>query len=179
MKKLFLLLAIAMAPFMFWSCDDDDVEELTSELTGYVRFTLDGQSYDYTGAISTTTGGKFVITTGSTQGAVTLSLENSQVGSHQLGLGSDVSAIASFISNGFSYENLSNTLVFYPFGGDEKYIILGGTCTITSATSNKIKGTFSGIAKPLNELTSFDATTLLSLITGSANITGSFVAYKL
>lgn len=178
MKKLFLLLAIAMAPFMFWSCDKDDVESLTGELTGYVKFTLDGQSYDYNGAVSTTTGGKFVITTGSTQGAVTLSLENSQVGSHQLGLGNDISAIASFIGNGFSYDNLSNTLVFYPFGSDEKYIIIGGTCNITSATSTKVKGTFSGIAKPLDELTSFDATTLLSLITGSANITGSFVAYK-
>ncbi|MDO5760724.1 MAG: hypothetical protein Q4Q06_06845 [Bacteroidota bacterium] len=174
MKKLFLLLALALSPLMFWSCDEDDTLD---SLTGYVKFTLEGQSYDYTGAVSTTTGGKFVITTGSSQGAVALSLEGSQTGTYQLGIGSDITSVTSFISGGLSYDNLSNTLVFYPFDG-EKYVIIGGSCTITSSGS-KVKGTFSGVAVPWDDITNLDASTLLSIVTGSNNISGSFVAYKL
>ncbi len=176
MKKLFLLFALALAPLMFWSCDDDDTLD---ELTGTVKFTLDGQAFHYTGAVMTETSGKFVVATGSSQGAVTITLQGSQVGTYNLGIGQSLDAITSFITGGFNYESLTNTIVFYPFGSDKQYIIIGGTCTITSSSDSKVKGTFSGIAKPISELRNIGAQDLLGIIAGSTNMTGEFVAYKL
>lgn len=176
MKKLFLLFALAVAPLMFWSCDDN---ELTDELTGTVKFTLDGQSFHYTGAAMTNAAGKCVVATGNAQGAVTITLENSEVGTYNLGVGQSLDAVTSFISGGLNYENLTNTVVFYPFGSDNKYIIIGGTCNVTSSSSTKVKGTFSGVAVPVSEISSLGANALLSILTGSANMVGEFTAYKL
>ncbi len=174
MKKWFLLLALALTPLMmFWSCNDDTLDEFT----GYVKFSLNGQSYDYSGAVGKKTGEKFIITTGSSQGLVTISLEGCEKGTYKLGLGTSLDAVASFISNGLNYENLSNTVIFYPFEG-EKYVILGGSCTITES-EGQIKGEFSGVACPWNNVTNLNATSLLTLIKGSNNISGSFAAYKL
>lgn len=176
MKKLFLLLALAVAPFMFWSCDDND---LTDELTGTIKFTLENQAFHYTGAVMTERAGKCIVATGSSEGAVTITLEGSAVGTYRLGVGQSMDAITNFISGGLNYEDLSNTVVFYPFGGDEKYMIVGGTCNVTSSSSTKVKGTFSGVAISINNLSSLNATSLWSIITGDANMVGEFTAYKL
>ncbi|MBQ9253894.1 MAG: hypothetical protein IJ180_05400 [Bacteroidales bacterium] len=174
MKKLFLALVLVATSFMFWSCEDDTVDSLT----GSVKFNLKGTAYNYTGAVSKNVGSKFIITTGSAQGAVAISLENSTAGTYKLGIGNSLTDAAAFISSGLNYEALTNTILFYPFKGGEKYMILGGTCTITSS-GNQVKGTFSGVAVSLSELSNIDASALLSIVTGSSNVTGEFIAYKL
>jgi hypothetical protein len=172
MKKLAFLLLCCIIPMSFWSCDSDDAA-LFDELTGGVQLVLNGTTHTFTGAAFTTTNGKTIVAATTTSESVQIALSGTPTAkTYTLGFANDISVTT--ILTG-SLNSMENTITFIPYTSTstDSYIVVAGTCTLTSVSSNKIKGTFSGYAIKSSDLQSGIS---LSSLTNLKTISGSFTA---
>lgn len=176
MKKLFFVLACAVLPFAFSSCDKDEAEDVISSVTGKMEITINGQSHSYPGCGSYQKSGKTYIATTGGKNLVAMQLDGTAAKKYVLGVVEDFSlnGLASLIGNGFEVSNFSSYLTFVPFDNkNETYVTVAGSCTVTSATSTDIKGTFSGYAVKVSDLQNGISA---SLLTNATPVSGTFSA---
>ncbi|MCF0211105.1 MAG: hypothetical protein HUK18_07375 [Bacteroidales bacterium] len=173
MRKLFLTLAICVAPLLFWSCD----EEVVETLTGSMSTTINGETHNFTGTVLATLEGKTTITSTkiSTHETMSLVLSGNKTGTYTLGFMQSLD-ITSLIMGGLGdMSSMENTLVYYPGTGNEatdSYIVIAGNCKITSSNASKVKGTFKGWAVKISDLQNLS----MELINNAIVIEGSFTA---
>jgi len=180
MKKILLVMACLVLPFVFVGCGDDDDNPLDS-LVGTMKVTLDGQTKNFTGVGSYQKDGKTYIATTSTSNALTIQLNGTTTGSYTLGLtnATDLSDWTSILMGGIDVSKFENVLTFVPFeNADESYIVIAGECKITKANTAKVVGTFEGKAIQYKDLSNLSVSSLISMIKNGKDISGSFTAIE-
>jgi hypothetical protein len=173
MKKIIFVLICCLAPMTFWSCDDSTdgiLSDVISDVTGGIKITLGGTSYSMTAAGFYTSGGKTYVASTTGSNSVAIMLNGTTAKTYTLGFGTSLEGIITG-----STSDMSSTLAFVPStdASSDSYIVVAGTCTVSSMTSSKIAGTFSGYAIKSSELSSGVS---LSTLTNLKTVSGSFTA---
>ena len=173
MKKLFFALACLALPLVFTSCDDDStVKEIVSDLTGSIKMTIGSQSQTFSVAPAYQTDGKTIIASSTGSQHIAITLDGTTAKAYTLGFMSDLN-ITSILAGGLPTSNMSSTLTYSPGGTSDIYEVVAGTCTVSSYSSSKISGSFSGYAVKLSDL---EGGLSLSILTNAVKISGTFTA---
>ncbi len=180
MKKILMVMACLVLPFVFVGCDDDD-DDILGSVTGSMKVTLDGTTKTFTGVGSYQKDGKTYIATISKTNAVTIQLSGTTTGSYTLGLtnATNLSDWTSILTGGIDVSKFENVMTFVPFdNASETYIVVAGECNVTKANSSKVVGTFTGKAIQYKDLSDLSVSSLISMIKNGKDISGSFTAIE-
>lgn len=168
MKKVLLALAcLALPLFMFTSCDDD--EDILGDLTGNVTMTIGSTNQSFTGAAAYQNDGKTIIATTDGSEAFTLTLDGTTAKKYVLGFAESLNPVE-ILASGLNTSNFSSTLTYVPKNSSDTYEVIAGSCTVSSVSSTYIKGTFTGYAVKVADLSNLST----DILTGATKISGSF-----
>ncbi len=139
MRKFIMVLACAIAPFMFSSCEEAE------GLVGSMTITVGEQTYNIPDALFYGDTKATYVAGSNFSESIGIRFEGFWPGTYTLGLGENILSAAGNISE---ITNMKNTLIYIPSSGIETdgLTAVCGTLNITEYATNSLKGEFRGYA---------------------------------
>ncbi|MCH3924601.1 MAG: hypothetical protein LKE30_06770 [Bacteroidales bacterium] len=178
MKKILFILVCCLAPMTFYSCDDEDTAlagEIAGEVLGGMNLTFQGTTYNLPAATFYTTSTNTYIGATSGSNTVAIMLDGKTAKTYKLGFASSFEGL---FTGGLS--SMSNYLTFVNTSdATDPYVVVMGTCTISSITSEQVTGSFSGKTLKLSQISNLSYSSIVNLLTSANQIECTSFSAKL